>query len=186
MPKKIKVVDIDAPIESTIEVVEPVEQVEQVAPIETVEPVEPIDTVDIVAPTEPVVLKKPRAPRVNKEVEKTKVEEPPLPPVVEEPEPVINVVEEEPETNNIKTVELVQCPKCGKKLTQRTLKYSHEAVCPGNEKQTIKKPKREQVAPKKEQYDEPIDDHIERPVMQRSKIIQIRSGRYKNSISHAF
>ena len=95
-------------------------------------------------------------------------------------------LKKKPEKKNIKTVELVQCPKCGKKLTQRTLKYSHESVCPGNEKQTIKKPKREQVAPKKEQYDEPIDDHIERPVMQRSKIIQVRSERYNNLISHAF
>jgi hypothetical protein len=34
---------------------------------------------------------------------------------------------------NIKTVELVECPKCGKKLTQRTLKYSHEAKCPKND-----------------------------------------------------
>ena len=116
---------------------------EQVAPIETVEPFEPIETVEIVAPTEPVVLKKPRAPRVKKEVEKTKAEEPPLPPVVEEPEPVINVVEEEPENKNIKTVELVQCPKCGKKLTQRTLKYSHESVCPGNEKNTQLRNQRE-------------------------------------------
>ena len=68
------------------------------------------------------------------------------PPVVEEPRPIINVVEEvkeePPVSKNIKTVELVQCPKCNKKLTERTLKYSHEAVCPANEPKTIKKPKR--------------------------------------------
>ena len=34
---------------------------------------------------------------------------------------------------NIKTVELVQCPKCGKKLTERTLKYSHPSKCSKNE-----------------------------------------------------
>ena len=33
---------------------------------------------------------------------------------------------------NIKVVELLQCDKCGKKLTARTLKYSHNAVCPAN------------------------------------------------------
>jgi hypothetical protein len=153
--------------------------VEQVEPIETVEPVE---TVETVAPTEQVVIKKTRAPRVKKEVEK-----PPPPPVVEEPDTIINnVVEEEPVNKNIKTVELVQCPKCNKKLTQRTLKYSHDAVCPANEAKTLKKPKREPAAPKQEQYDEPIDEHIERPVMQRTRRIQVRSERYKNLITHAF
>ena len=41
-------------------------------------------------------------------------------------------VEPEDEPKNIKTIELVSCPKCNKKLTSRTLKYSHESVCPEN------------------------------------------------------
>ena len=43
---------------------------------------------------------------------------------------------------NIKVVELLQCEKCGKKLTARTLKYSHNSVCPANENKTTPKPKR--------------------------------------------
>ena len=42
---------------------------------------------------------------------------------------------------DIKTVELVACPKCGKKVTERTLKFSHPRTCPKNEnkqKQVIK------------------------------------------------
>ena len=26
----------------------------------------------------------------------------------------------------------MECPKCGKKVTERTLKYSHQAVCPAD------------------------------------------------------
>jgi NAD-dependent SIR2 family protein deacetylase len=95
-------------------------------------------------------------------------------------------VEEPPVSKNIKTVELVECPKCNKKLTERTLKYSHEAVCPANEAKTIKKPKREQAAPKQVQYEETLDEHIERPAIQKIKRIQVRSERYKNLITHAF
>ena len=48
--------------------------------------------------------------------------------------------EEEPE--NVRVQELVECPKCGKKLTAKTLKYSHEKVCAKNEKKEVK-PKKE-------------------------------------------
>lgn len=34
---------------------------------------------------------------------------------------------------SVKTTVLVECPKCFKKLTERTLKYSHEDKCPKNE-----------------------------------------------------
>ena len=43
---------------------------------------------------------------------------------------------------NIKVVELSQCDKCGKKLTARTLKYTHNNVCPANENKSPPKPKR--------------------------------------------
>ena len=73
-----------------------------------------------------------------------KVEEPPPPP----PPPPPVVVEEpveEPPKKNVKTVELVECEKCGKKLTQRTLKYSHPAVCPKNDPppESTQKPKKQ-------------------------------------------
>ena len=53
---------------------------------------------------------------------------------------------------NIKVVELLQCEKCGKKLTARTLKYSHNAVCPANGNKTPPKSKR--VKPDDESVDE--------------------------------
>jgi len=106
---------------------------------------------------EPVVVVKKRAPRARtvkpkKDLEpvqeeipvEVKVEEPPPPP----PPPPPAVVEEpveEPPKKNVKTVELVECEKCGKKLTQRTPKYSHPAVCPKNDPppESTQKPKKE-------------------------------------------
>ena len=47
--------------------------------------------------------------------------------IVEEPveEPIV----EEQKVSNIKTVELVECPDCKKKLTMKSLKYSHAKNC---------------------------------------------------------
>ena len=39
-------------------------------------------------------------------------------------------VEPESEKRTLKTVELFECEKCGKKLTARTLKYAHPSKCP--------------------------------------------------------
>lgn len=65
---------------------------------------------------------------------------------IEEPEIVVSSsdekavpIEDTPITN-VKITELSQCDKCGKKLTARTLKYSHNKVCPANENKPIKKP----------------------------------------------
>ena len=46
----------------------------------------------------------------------------------------------------------MQCEKCGKKLTARTLKYSHNSVCPANGNKTPPKSKR--VKPDDESVDE--------------------------------
>jgi hypothetical protein len=85
---------------------------------------------------------------VKEEPEPVVVKEEPEPVVVkEEPEPVIQKEEAEPvveqqeveadvkpkKKGSYKTLELVECPKCGKKLTERTLKYSHASKCPKNE-----------------------------------------------------
>ena len=94
----------------------------------------------MVQPEEPVVMKKKRAPRPKVPVleQVLEVVEPVLEPAASslvgmQPvvEPVV-VVEPDYEPKNIKTIELVSCPKCNKKLTSRTLKYSHESVCPEN------------------------------------------------------
>ena len=47
--------------------------------------------------------------------------------VVEELKPV----EEDKPQKKIRTQELVQCPKCDKSLTQKSLRYFHEKSCPG-------------------------------------------------------
>ena len=132
MPKKIKVGDVNTET--------PVEQVPNVT-VEAVTPEETTVTVEVppptvtesveVEPTEPVVMKK-RGTRTTKP--KSKKELQPIveePPKVEEPINKIEVLEELPK-KNLKTVELMECPKCGKKVTERTLKYSHQAVCPAN------------------------------------------------------
>ena len=107
----------------------------------------------VVQPAEPVVMKKKRMsrakvvqtpdiePEVEHEVEPVVVE-----PVVEvDSEDVVVNPEDEPK--HIKTIELVVCPKCNKKLTSRTFKYSHESVCPGNGNlpATINKPKKQRT-----------------------------------------
>ena len=59
-------------------------------------------------------------------------------PEVVEPE----VVEPEQPAQNVsttKTVELVECPDCGKKMTMKTLKYSHAKNCTKNKKQQVEK-----------------------------------------------
>jgi len=45
-------------------------------------------------------------------------------PVEEEPQP-----QEEVSATSVKTVELVECPDCKKKMTKKTLKYSHAKNC---------------------------------------------------------
>ena len=51
---------------------------------------------------------------------------------------------------SINVVELSQCEKCGNKLTARTLKYTHNNVCPANENKTPPKPKRVKQSDSKE------------------------------------
>ena len=118
MPKKIKVVDVESSpnVEDNVKVTDSNinEIVVKVDVPETVEPVEQ-------------VAKRVRAPRVKKEV--IKVDDPIMPQVEDLPEqvpepikveaPRVDVVEELPK-KNLKIVELVECPNCHKKLTERT------------------------------------------------------------------
>ena len=108
-------------------------------------------------PEEPVAMKKkkrapkPKVPvfeKVEPPIEIPKEIEPPT--EIEPPEAIEQVVVVEPddEPKNIKTIEVVSCPKCNKKLTSRTLKYSHESVCPGNGNappSSINKPKKQKI-----------------------------------------
>jgi len=51
------------------------------------------------------------------------------PGVQEQVEPVEQVEQVAQPVSNIKTVELVECPDCKKKMTKKTLKYSHAKNC---------------------------------------------------------
>ena len=111
----------------------------------TVEPPQP-DTVAVVkkrAPRVKSVKPKKDLEAVQEEVPvEVKVEEPPPPPP---PPAVVEELVEEPVKKNVKTVELVECETCEKKLTQRTLKYSHPVVCPKNDPppESTQKPKKQ-------------------------------------------
>ena len=136
----------------------------------------------------PVAVEEPPAaveePPAVVEVPPAVVAEQPPPVVAEQPPPVVEEVlpsppevqdaipDEKEEKKNVKTVELVECPKSGKKLTQRTLKYSHAAKCPKNEKpQPVRQ---EEVA-------QPPSAHT-----LRLQKIKERQEKFKNLAVHAF
>lgn len=201
MPRKLKVVDINEPVAVNVEA-NPVIEFPNSEPLPNVEPrvvappaVEPpaVEPVVAVEPStaEPVVAVKKRAPRARtvkpkKDLEpvqeeipvEVKVEEPPPPPPAVVEEPV-----EEPPKKNVKTVELVECEKCGKKLTQRTLKYSHPAVCPKNDPppESTQKPKKQRST-----VETPPPQEVEAP-QTLGMVRRVRKNeRYKELIVHAF
>ena len=71
---------------------------------------------------------------------------------------------------NIKVVELSQCEKCGKKLTARTLKYTHNNVCPANENKTPPKPKRVKQSDSKEDVVLDVKEEQHKPPTRIDKI----------------
>ena len=127
-PRKIKVVDVEEPSREYI-----VSVLENEPPQETTQ----VEELPTVSTSEPAPVKKPkaiRAPREKKTIDTSLLDVGVN--MSDEPkeEPKEDPKEEPKEENqNIKTIKLVECPKCNKKLTSRTLKYSHEAVCPANE-----------------------------------------------------
>ena len=62
--------------------------------------------------------------------------------------------------SNIKTVELVECPDCGKNMTAKTLKYSHAKNCTVN-KQPTKPPSVQQEEEEQEEEEEEEETKIE-------------------------
>ena len=65
-------------------------------------------------------------------------------------EPVIESVIEEKQLplKKIKTVELVNCDKCGKEMTMRSLRYTHEKSCTGKKIVRDEVPVKRQTRPK--------------------------------------
>ena len=91
---------------------------------------EPVnDEVEVVDETDKIVEANPQS---DEKVEET-IQETPEPQEAEITETPTEFKEEEPK-NDVRIQQLVSCPKCGKKMTPKTLKYSHEKVCPKNEK----------------------------------------------------
>ena len=145
----------------------------------------------MVQPEEPVVMKKKRAPRPKVPVleQVLEVVEPVLEPVVG---PVV-VVEPDDEPKNIKTIELVSCPKCNKKLTSRTLKYSHESVCPenGHPPPSTKGKFKRKPTNREESLEHVIEQYIEpKPALtaydKRLLLIKQKQDKIKNLAVHAF
>lgn len=221
MVKKIKVVDVESNLEQPVQVSEPVQpsEPEPVQPSEPVvqseenlKPIEeehkvkkkrsPKKTVDknihelsemlTKDPAEgdalSVALCGARCPAREIVVEPVKVDPPVEPVKVVEP---VQAVEPPKENKNIKTVELVECPDCHKKLTQRTLKYSHQSVCPAK-----KPPKQEQVSEPK-RVKKPVEEvqHIEEEYMASEPVGGVRrqitrvikkSDKFKHLVANAF
>ena len=145
-----------------------------------------------IEPVEKVVMKRPKTSRTKKTIKEEQNKEEPEretqlindtvkeEPLKEEP------AKEEPIKKNIKTVELVECPKCGKKLTKRTLNYSHMAVCPSNGD----RPQKKNVVKKQEsEYGKYLDEGVEpmyNEKLQRVNRIRTMNDKYKHLISNAF
>ena len=209
MPRKIKVIDVEGPTNNDPVVVVDSNINETVVSVDIPE----------APPSEPEKIKKPRASRAKKENPEPindVIEEPPEvktiePPQVEEPKAQIIEVQkvEEPQVEiiespkkNIKTIELVECPNCHKKLAERTLKYSHQAVCPATnppqakpktnpktptyveQPQPIQMQQAIQVteAPKQEQQDELINPYVQ----MRMRRLNERTEKFKKLVINAF
>ena len=165
MPRNIKVIDIEDTVQPiTIDEEPPASEEEPAQIVMEVEPVvvdEPEQTVE-------VPVKKKRATKPKKQLVYENTLEAIPEPVEVAPEPVEVVVKpmfvletdenfealekpEEPEkteeTKNTKVIEQVPCPDCGKKMTARTLKYSHADICPVKfPKQPRKQSERRKIA----------------------------------------
>lgn len=118
-----------------------------------------------VIPIEPPTDVKPKrkaAPRKKKEV----VEE--APPEITQPE------EEKPveKPNKVKTVELVNCPKCKKEMTKRTLRYDHEKTCPGEPIVREAIPVKRRAPVKKEKEVEKKPEEVKTPTEIPNEIIE--------------
>ena len=93
--------------------------------------------------------------------------------------------EPEKPKENIKTIELVPCPKCNKKVTAKTLKYTHEKVCPAM-KQTEQPEEDTRAKPASRAKPVAAPPQPEPPVHERVRRMNNRKENYKNLLVHAF
>jgi hypothetical protein len=133
-PRKVKTIPLENTLDKEDESFNEIDTYDTV--INLIHDEEPVDVLEDVPPIVEKV-KKVRISRKKKEVEPpVEVSEDDEPEIVESEVVEPEVVEDKKKDENIKVVELLQCDKCGKKLTARTLKYSHHNVCPENESKT--------------------------------------------------
>ena len=102
---------------------------------------------------------------VEEQIKTTEPIEPVIEPVIEtvDTQPLETIVEEPVKEDKIvRTNELIKCPKCGKSVTRKTLKYSHKKTCSGEEA-AVQKPIKTKAQPK------PIPD-IEEVLKKSTKI----------------
>ena len=175
MPRKVKTIPLENTLNNDDENDDVVKEDTYDTVINLIQSENQADIEDIAPPTVEKV-KKVRVSRKKKEVEPpiavSEDEELEEIVVVEDPK----VVEDKKKDENIKVVELLQCDKCGKKLTARTLKYSHNSVCPANGNKTPPKSKR--VKPDDETVDEvKTPNKVER--------IRKRQEKFNNLFSNA-
>jgi len=84
--------------------------------------------------------------------------------IEEEPidvQPVEEPIVEEPKVSNIKTVELVECPDCKKKLTMKSLKYSHAKNCIAKRPLKVEETPEEETQEEEEEEEEEEEKKIE-------------------------
>ena len=196
MPRKLKVVDVTTEPSAAEPVV-----TEQTLDATTVE----VPLAEPAVAEAPQVEKKKRAPRAPKpkpvpEPEPVAEEEPVRQSFFAEaePTPATATADAEPEQpepeqpKSIKTVELVECPDCHKKLTARTLKYSHQAVCPAKNPKAISKTKREINQDEVVKPVPDIDPEVERALSPEFRYLlngvrnRTRRQRYAHLVSQAF
>ena len=133
------------------------------------------DIEDVTPPPPVEKVKKVRPPKKKKEEPPMVVSEDEEPGDVQVIETTI-VVEDKKNDENIKVVELLHCDKCGKKLTARTLTYSHNNVCPANENKTP--PKYKRVKP-----DDELKEDVKTPI--KVERIKRRQEKFNNLLSNA-
>ena len=103
---------------------------------------------------EPIEEVKPKAKRA---IKKNNIVVEDVKPVESEPVEESNIVdpveEVKPEPKIIKTLEMVECEKCGQKMTKTTLRDHHDKNCPGRAVDTKALPMKRRV--KKQEASEP-------------------------------
>ena len=135
-PRKVKTIPLENTLDKEDESFNEIATYDAV--INLIQDEEPGDALEDVLP----IVEKVKKVRISRKI---KVVEPAIVVSEDDDEPEVvepEVVEDKKKDENIKVVELLQCDKCGKKLTARTLKYSHNAVCPANGDKTPAKAKR--------------------------------------------